>query len=169
MLTQLSDFVLHSQQLLNCLTIQPISISIRDSIRILKLLRQSFPGVGVARSGLSHANHIILEAVDRVLVCGDLVLKIAMLAIECINLRLDLLIGVLELCVELADLALEVLVRRVDPFQHLIRLLFPVHLLNRRLSIVQSFAELFRPDQLELLVDPLLRPAHSLDLLNKVL
>ena len=166
MLTQLSYFVLHSQELLNCLTIQTISISIRGILSILKLLGQSLSGVGVARCGLSHANHVILEVVNQVLVCGDLVLKIAMLAIECINLRLDLLIGVLELCVELADLALEVLVRRVDPVQQLIRLLFPVHLLNRRLSVLQSLTELVRPDQLELLIDPLLRPADSLDILH---
>ena len=166
LLTQLSYFVLHSQELLNRLTIKPISISIGDIISIFELLGHSLPGVRVARCCLSHTNHVILEVVNRVLVCADLVLKIAMLAIECINLRLDLLIGVLELCVELADLALEVLVRRIDPVQQLIRLLFPVNLLNRRLSIMQSLTELFRPDQLELLVDPLLRPADSLDILH---
>ena len=55
--------------------------------------------------------------------------------------------------------------RRVDPLKQLICLLLPVHLVHRSLSVVQSLAELFWPDQLELLVDPLLGLVDSLDVL----
>lgn len=82
LLTKLSYFVLHSQELLNRLTIKPISISIGNIISILELLGHSLPGVRVARCSLSHTNHVILEVINRVLACSDLVLKIALLAFE---------------------------------------------------------------------------------------